>query len=57
MYVCMYVSISVFQFIPPLLTPGNHRIAFYIYNFICFVDQFICTPFSFLSWCVLDTSG
>ena len=51
------MSTSVFQFIPPLLTPGNHRIAFYIYNFICFVDQFICTPFSFLSWCVLDTSG
>lgn len=51
------MSTSVFQFIPPLLTPGNHQIAFYIYNFICFVDKFICILFSFLSWCALDAFG
>ena len=56
-YSSVYMSTSVFQFIPPLLYPRYHQIPFYIYNFICFVDQFICAPFSFLSGCVLDTSG
>ena len=34
MYGNVYVSILIFQFIPPPLSPGNHKLVYYIWNSI-----------------------
>ena len=38
------MSIPIFQFIPSF-TPSNHKFVFYICDYFCFVNKFICTIF------------
>ena len=36
-------TLLISQFIPPPLTPDQHKFVSYIYNSVYFVDKFICT--------------
>ena len=45
MYSSEYVSVPIFQFIPPPLILSNCKFIFYIYNYLLFVDKFIFSLF------------